>query len=129
MKSNSIRLKFSRTSSTNRPKTNLKFSKSPASLTKRITKMPTEITTVNFEQHLRLHIDICILVMADENDELTQQHQELIIRIITEHLTEEDFLTSEQDQIKATNFITNYLNDFQQFIQITRGLPENIREE
>ena len=91
--------------------------------------MPTEITTINFEQHLRLHIDICILVMADENDELTQQHQELIIRIITEHLTEEDFLTSEQDQIKATNFITNYLNDFQEFIQITRGLPENIREE
>lgn len=91
--------------------------------------MPTEITTVNFEQHLRLHIDICILVMADENDELTQQRQELIIRIITEHLTEEDFLTSEQDQIKATTFITNYLNDFQQFIQITRGLPENIREE
>ncbi len=91
--------------------------------------MPTEITTVNFEQHLRLHIDICILVMADENDELTLQHQELIIRIITEHLTEEDFLTSEQDQIKATTFITNYLNDFQQFIQITRGLPENIREE
>jgi hypothetical protein len=67
--------------------------------------------------------------MADENDELTQQRQELIIRIITEHLTEEDFLTSEQDQTKATNFITNYLNDFQQFIQITRGLPENIREE
>jgi hypothetical protein len=67
--------------------------------------------------------------MADENDELTQQHQELIIRIITEHLTEEDFLTSEQDQLKATTFITNYLNDFQQFIQITRGLPENIREE
>jgi hypothetical protein len=67
--------------------------------------------------------------MADENDELTQQHRELIIRIITEHLTEEDFLTSEQDQIKATTFITNYLNDFQQFIQITRGLPENIREE
>jgi hypothetical protein len=67
--------------------------------------------------------------MADENDELTQQRQELIIRIITEHLTEEDFLTSEQDQIKATTFITNYLNDFQQFIQITRGLPENIREE
>jgi hypothetical protein len=67
--------------------------------------------------------------MADENDELTQQHQELIIRIITEHLTEEDFLTSEQDQIKATTFITNYLNDFQQFIQITRELPENIREE
>ena len=91
--------------------------------------MPTEITTVNFEQHLRLHIDICILVMADENDELTRQHQELIIRIITEHLTEEDFLTSEQDQIKATTFITNYLKDFQQFIQITRGLPENIREE
>jgi len=91
--------------------------------------MPTEITTVNFEQHLRLHIDICILLMADENDELTQQHQELITRIITEHLTEEDFLTSEQDQIKATTFITNYLNDFQQFIQITRGLPENIREE
>jgi hypothetical protein len=91
--------------------------------------MPTETTTVNFEQHLRLHIDICILVMADENDELTQQHRELIIRIITEHLTEEDFLTSEQDQTKATNFITNYLNDFQQFIQITRGLPENIREE
>ena len=91
--------------------------------------MPTEITTVNFEQHLRLHIDICILVMADENDELTHQHQELIIRIITEHLTEENFLTSEQDQIKATTFITNYLNDFQQFIQITRGLPENIREE
>jgi len=91
--------------------------------------MPTEITTVNFEQHLRLHIDICILVMADENDELTQQHQELIIRIITEHLTEEDFLTSEQDQTKATNFIINYLNDFQEFIQITRGLPENIREE
>ena len=91
--------------------------------------MPTEITTVNFEQHLRLHIDICILVMADENDELTQQQQELIIRIITEHLTEEDFLTSEQDQIKATTFITNYLNDFQQFIQITRGLPENTREE
>ena len=91
--------------------------------------MPTEITTVNFEQHLRLHIDICILVMADENDELTQQHRKLIIRIITEHLTEEDFLTIEQDQIKATTFITNYLNDFQQFIQITRGLPENIREE
>ncbi len=91
--------------------------------------MPTEITTVNFEQHLRLHIDICILIMTDENDELTQQHQELIIRIITEHLTEENFLTSEQDQIKATTFITNYLNDFQQFIQITRGLPENIREE
>ena len=91
--------------------------------------MPTEITTVNFEQHIRLHIDICILVMTDANDELTQQHQELIIRIITEHLTEEDFLTSEQDQIKATTFITNYLNDFQQFIQITRGLPENIREE
>jgi hypothetical protein len=91
--------------------------------------MPTEITTVNFEQHLRLHIDICILVMADENDELTQQHQELIIRIITEHLTEDDFLTNEQDQIKAKTFITNYLNDFQQFIQITRGLPENIREE
>ena len=91
--------------------------------------MPTEITTVNFEQHLRLHIDICILVMADENDELTQQHRELIIRIITEHLTEEDFLTNEQDQIKATTNITNYLNDFQQFIQITRGLPENIREE
>ncbi len=91
--------------------------------------MPTEITTVNFEQHLRLHIDICILVMADANDELTQQHQELIIRIITEHLTEEYFLTSEQDQIKAMTFITNYLNDFQQFIQITRGLPENIREE
>ncbi len=91
--------------------------------------MPNEITTVNFEQHLRLHIDICILVMADENNELTQQHQELIIRIITEHLTEEDFLTSEQDQIKATTFITNYLNDFQQFIQIKRGLPENIREE
>jgi len=91
--------------------------------------MPTEITTVNFEQHLRLHIDICILVMADENDELTQQHRELIIRIITEHLTEEDFLTSEQDQTKATNFIINYLNDFQEFIQITRGLPENIREE
>ncbi len=91
--------------------------------------MPTETTTVNFEQHLRLHIDICILVMADENDELTQQHQELIIRIITEHLTEEDFLTSEQDQIKAKSFITNYLNDFQQFIQITRGLPEHIREE
>ncbi len=91
--------------------------------------MPTEITTVNFEQHLRLHIDICILVMADENDELTQQHQELIIRIITEHLTEEDFLTNEQDQIKATTFITNYLNDFQQFIQITRGLPKNLREE
>ncbi len=91
--------------------------------------MPTEITTVNFEQHLRLHIDICILVMADENDELTQQHQELIIRIITEHLTEEDFLTSEQDQIKATTFITNYLNDFQQFIPITRGLHKNIREE
>jgi hypothetical protein len=67
--------------------------------------------------------------MADENDELTQQHQELIILIITEHLTEEDFLTNEQDQIKATNFITNYLNDFQQFIQITRGLPKNIREE
>jgi hypothetical protein len=67
--------------------------------------------------------------MTDENDELTQQHQELIIRIITEHLTEEDFLTSEQDQIKATTFITNYLNDFKQFIQITRGLPENIREE
>jgi hypothetical protein len=67
--------------------------------------------------------------MADENDELTQQHRELIIRIITEHLTEEDFLTSEQDQLKATTFITNYLNDFQQFIQITRGLPENIREE
>jgi hypothetical protein len=67
--------------------------------------------------------------MADENDELTQQHQELIIRIITEHLTEEDFLTSEQDQIKATTFITDYLNDFQQFIQITRELPENIREE
>jgi hypothetical protein len=67
--------------------------------------------------------------MADENDELTQQHQELIIRIITEHLTEEDFLTSEQDQTKATTFIINYLNDFQQFIQITRGLPENIREE
>ena len=66
--------------------------------------MPTEITTVNFEQHLRLHIDICILVMADENDELTQQHQELIIRIITKHLTEEDFLTSEQDQIKSYNF-------------------------
>ena len=60
---------------------------------------------------------------------LTQQHQELIIRIITEHLTEEDFLTSEQDQIKVTTFITNYLNDFQQFIQITRRLPENIREE
>ncbi len=91
--------------------------------------MPTEITTVNFEQHLRLHIDICILVMADENNELTQQHQELIIRIITDHLTEEDFLTSVQDQIKATTFITNYLNDFQQFIQITRGLPENIREK
>jgi hypothetical protein len=91
--------------------------------------MPTEINTVNFEQHLRLHIDICILVMADENDELTQQHQELIIRIITEHLTEEEFLTSEQDQQKATTFITNYLNDFQQFIQITRGLSENIREE
>ncbi len=79
--------------------------------------MPTEITTINFEQHIRLHIDICILVMADENDELTQQHQELIIRIITEHLTEENFLTSEQDLIKATTFITNYLNDFQQFIQ------------
>ncbi len=91
--------------------------------------MPTKITTVNFEQHLQLHIDICILVMADENDELTQQHQEQIIRIITEHLTEENFLTSEQDQIKATTFITNYLNDFQQFIQITRGLPKNIREE
>ncbi len=91
--------------------------------------MPTETTTVNFEQHIRLHIDICILLMADENDELTQQHQEQIIRIITEHLTEEDFLTSEQDQIKATTFITNYLNDFQQYIQITRGLPENIREE
>jgi hypothetical protein len=91
--------------------------------------MPTEITTVNFEQHLRLHIDICILLMADENDELTQQHQEQIIRIITEHLSEEDFLTSKQDQIKATTFITNYLNDFQQFIQITRGLPKNIREE
>jgi hypothetical protein len=91
--------------------------------------MPTETTTVNFEQHIRLHIDICILVMADENDELTQQHQELIIRIITEHLTEENFLTSEQEQINATTFITNYLNDFQQFIQITRGLPENIREE
>ena len=56
--------------------------------------MPTEITIVNFEQHLRLHIDICILVMGDENDELTQQHQELIIRIITEHLTEDDFLTN-----------------------------------
>jgi len=67
--------------------------------------------------------------MADENDELTQQRQELIIRIITEHLTEEDFLTSEQDQTKATNFIINYLNDFQEFIQITKGLPENIREE
>ncbi len=91
--------------------------------------MPTEITTVNFEQHLRLHIDICILLMADENNKLTQQHQELIIRIITEHLTEEDFLTNEQYQIKATTFITNYLNNFQQFIQITRGLPENIREE
>ena len=91
--------------------------------------MPTEITIVNFEQHLRLHIDICILVMADENDELTQQHRELIIRIITEHLTAEDFLTSDQDQIKAKTFITNYLNDVQQFIQITRGLPENIREE
>ena len=91
--------------------------------------MPTDITTINFEQHLRLHIDICILLMADENDKLTQQYQEQIIRIITEHLTEEDFLTSEQDQIKATTFITNYLNDFQQFIQITRGLPENIREE
>jgi hypothetical protein len=91
--------------------------------------MPTETTTVNFEQHIRLHIDICILLMADENKELTQQHQEQIIRIITEHLTEEDFLTSEQDQIKATTFITNYLNDFQQFIQITRGSPENIREE
>jgi hypothetical protein len=91
--------------------------------------MPTEITTVNFEQHLRLHIDICILVMADENNELTQQHQEQIIRIITEHLIEENFLTNEQDQIKATTFITNYLNDFQQFIQKTRGLPENIREE
>jgi hypothetical protein len=91
--------------------------------------MPTEITTVNFEQHLRLHIDICILLMADENDELTQQHQEQLIRMITEHLTEEDFLTNEQDQIKATTFITNYLNDFQQFIQITRGLLEIIREE
>ena len=53
--------------------------------------MPTEITTVNFEQHLRLHIDICILLMADENDELTQQHQEQIIRVITEHLTERRF--------------------------------------
>ncbi len=41
--------------------------------------MPTKITTINLEQHIRLHIDICILVMADENDELTQQHQELII--------------------------------------------------
>jgi hypothetical protein len=91
--------------------------------------MPTEITTINFEQHIRLHIDICILLMTDENDELTQQQQELIIRIITEHLTEEDFLTNEQDQIKAKTFITNYLNDFQQFIQITRGLPKNIREE
>jgi len=91
--------------------------------------MPTDITTINFEQHLRLHIDICILLMADEDNELTQQHQELIIQIITEHLTEEDFLTNEQDQIKATTFITNYLNDFQQFIQITRSLPKNIREE
>jgi hypothetical protein len=91
--------------------------------------MPTETNNINFEQHLRLHIDICILLMANEDNELTQQHQELIIRIITEHLTEENFINSEQDQLKATTFITNYLSDFQEFIQITRSLPKNIREE
>ena len=66
--------------------------------------MPTEITTVNFEHHIRLHIDICILVMADENDELTQQHQEQIIRIITEHLTEEDFNHKRTRSNKSYNF-------------------------
>ena len=91
--------------------------------------MPTEITTVNFEHHLRLHIDICLLLLADENDELTHQEQERIIRIITEHLTEEQFLNNEEKRRKATTFITNYLSDFQQFIQISRSLPENIREE
>jgi hypothetical protein len=91
--------------------------------------MPTEITTVNFEHHLRLHIDICLLLLADENDELTHQEQERIIRIITEHLTEEESLNNKEKRQKATTFITNYLSDFQQFIQISRSLPENIREE
>ncbi len=67
--------------------------------------------------------------MADENDELTHQEQERIIRIITEHLTEEEFLNNEEKRQKAKTFITNYLSDFQQFIQISRSLPENIREE
>jgi hypothetical protein len=67
--------------------------------------------------------------LADENDELTHQEQERIIRIITEHLTEEEFLNNEEKRQKAKTFITNYLSDFQQFIQISRSLPENIREE